>query len=80
MQTEIWIAVISLFGTITGSFAGIMVANKLVNFRLEKLEEEVKKLNNLSERVTMAEYEVHRLTECLAHPHKAPIIQQTSIQ
>ena len=39
-------ALFSLIGTIVGSLSGILVANKLTNFRLEQLE---KKLDNYAD-------------------------------
>ena len=39
MQPEIVVAVCSLFGTLAGSLAGIMTANKLTMYRIEQLEE-----------------------------------------
>ena len=32
------VALLSLLGTLGGAFGGIMVANRLVNYRLEQLE------------------------------------------
>jgi peptidoglycan hydrolase CwlO-like protein len=52
------VALLALTGTLTGSFSGILVANKLVNFRLEQLEKKVEKHNNLVERIAMAENEI----------------------
>ena len=49
-MTDIWVALIALLGTVIGSFSGIIVANKLVNYRLEQLEKKVEKHNNLIER------------------------------
>lgn len=43
MTENITIAVLSLVGTIIGSFAGILVANKLVNYRIEQLEKKLDK-------------------------------------
>lgn len=43
MSNEIWIAIFSLIGTLIGSGGGILVANKLVNYRLEQLEKKVDK-------------------------------------
>lgn len=53
--TSIIIAVLSLCGTLFGSLAGIMTANKLTNFRIEALEKKVEKHNNLIERVAIIE-------------------------
>ena len=67
MSTEVLIALLALAGTLIGSFGGILVANKLVNFRLEQLEKKVEKHNNLIERIAMAEKDIkiinHRLDE-----------------
>ena len=43
---EIVVAICSLIGTLVGSLAGIMTANKLTTYRIEQLEEKVKKHNN----------------------------------
>ena len=51
MDTEIICAIIALFGTMGGSFGGILVSNKLSNYRIEQLEKKVEKHNNLVERV-----------------------------
>lgn len=55
MDGTIIIAGISFLGTVLGSLLGILAANKLVNFRLEKLEEKVAKHNNLIERMYKVE-------------------------
>lgn len=52
---EIWVALISLVGTVVGSFSGIMISNKLVNYRLEQLEKKVDRHNQLIERMYAAE-------------------------
>ncbi len=55
MTETIIIAILSLCGTLFGSLAGIMTANKLTNFRIEALEKKVEKHNNLMERVALNE-------------------------
>lgn len=52
------VALLALTGTLTGSFSGILVSNKLMNYRLEQLEKKVEKHNNLVERIAMAENEI----------------------
>ena len=47
---SIIVAILSLVGTLIGSMTGILTANKLVNYRLKKLEEKVQAHNNLIER------------------------------
>ncbi len=51
MTESVIIGVISLIGTLSGTFGGILISNKLSNYRISKLEEEVKKHNNIIERV-----------------------------
>lgn len=55
MNDAIIVAVLSLAGTLLGAWAGVRQANKLVCFRLEKLEEKVNKHNHLVERMTVVE-------------------------
>ena len=55
MDNEIAVAISSLVGTLVGSLAGIMTANRLTNYRIEQLEEKVKKDNNLVERMIIVE-------------------------
>lgn len=51
MSDTILVAVLSLVGTLGGSFCGILAANKLVNYRLQQLENKVEKHNQVIERV-----------------------------
>lgn len=70
MESEIAIAVCSLVGTLVGSLAGIMTANRLTNYRIEQLEEKVKKHNNLVERMIIVEQSTksahHRIDDLIA--------------
>ena len=50
MSDAVMVAVLSLAGTVVGSFGGIMAANRLVNYRLQQLEKQVSKNNGLVER------------------------------
>ena len=58
MEPEIVVALLSLVGTLGGSFLGVLASNKL-------LEKKVEKHNNLVERMVLVETEVksaqHRL-------------------
>ena len=67
MGTEIIVAGFSLAGTLFGSLAGIMTANKLSTYRIEQLEKKVEKHNNLAERIIIVEQSTksahHRLDE-----------------
>lgn len=51
MTETIIVALLSLGGTLVGSFSGIMAANKLTTYRIEQLEKKVEKHNNVIERV-----------------------------
>lgn len=50
MDSSIFVAVLSLAGTLIGSLAGILAANKLSNYRISQLEEKVNKHNQVVER------------------------------
>ena len=50
MSETIIVSVISLIGTLGGSLGGILVANKLTNYRVEQLEKKVEKHNSIVER------------------------------
>lgn len=50
MSETIIIALISLIGTLGGTFGGILATSKLTNYRIEQLEKKVDKHNNLVER------------------------------
>lgn len=51
MTETIVVAILSLLGTLLGTFGGIVTANKLTNYRIEQLEKKVEKHNNVIERV-----------------------------
>ena len=51
MNDVIITAVLSLVGTLVGTFGGIVTGSKLTNFRVERLEKSVEKHNNMIERM-----------------------------
>ena len=51
MSETIIVPLLSLFGTILGTFGGILTASKLTNYRIEQLEKKVEKHNHVIERV-----------------------------
>lgn len=67
MNNEVIIALIPLIGSGMGTLVGILVSNKLTNYRIEQLEKKVEKHNNLIERMTSVESSCktahHRLDE-----------------
>lgn len=63
MAGTIVVAVISLLGTLIGSIAGILTANKLTNYRIEQLEKKVTVHNQLIDRMYGVEARVDVLEE-----------------
>lgn len=55
MTETVIVAIISLTGTLFGSLAGVVASGKLTSFRIDSLEEQVKKHNNVIERVFKVE-------------------------
>jgi predicted CDP-diglyceride synthetase/phosphatidate cytidylyltransferase len=50
MTDTVIIALISLIGTLSGTFGGILVSSKLTNYRIEQLEKKVEKHNGVIDR------------------------------
>lgn len=67
MGETIIVAVLSLVGTLGGTFGGIMTANKLTNYRIEQLEKKVEKHNEVIERVYTLEKNEAVIEEELEH-------------
>ena len=67
MSEALIVALLSLAGTLGGSFLGIRQSNKLMNYRMDELEKKVSKHNNLVERMVKVEPSVksahHRIDE-----------------
>ena len=59
MDSSIIVAILALIGTLTGSLAGILTANKLANYRIGELEKKVEKHNAVIERVALLEQNVN---------------------
>ena len=55
MDSTVIVALLSLVGTLFGSLAGIVVSGKLVNYRLQQLEEKVGKHNGFAEKIPVFE-------------------------
>lgn len=60
MPDVVVVSLISLAGTLFGSIAGIMTANRLTTYRVEELEKKVDKFNNLVERTFKLEQSTAR--------------------
>ncbi len=55
MISAIIVAGLSLVGTLAGSWMGVKQSNKLVNWRIDRLEEKVDAHNHMAERLAVAE-------------------------
>lgn len=64
---NIIISIISLLGTLGGSFGGILVSSKLTNYRIEQLEKKVDKHNNFAEKIPIINEQIkvinHRIED-----------------
>ena len=61
MSEAILIALLSLAGTLTGSFGGIITSNRLTAYRIEQLEKKVEALGLLSARVPLIEEQIKNI-------------------
>ena len=61
MTETLLVAILSLVGTLVGTFGGIVVGSKLTNYRIEQLETKVEKHNSVVERTFKLEGEVKEL-------------------
>jgi hypothetical protein len=67
MTETIVVAAISLVGTLGGSLAGVLAANKLTTYRIEQLEKKVQAHNNLIDRMYRVEAKEEVLEEEIEH-------------
>lgn len=67
METEVLTSLMSLIGTLSGTFGGILVAQKLLNDRLARLEQAVKEHNGFARRMPVLEEKIlvanHRIAD-----------------
>ncbi|NLM84914.1 MAG: hypothetical protein GX189_09485 [Clostridiales bacterium] len=75
-MNDIWVALIALCGTVIGSFSGIIVSNKLVNYRLEQLEKKVEKHNSVLERL----FKLERRHEVLGEKVRAAVQRLSELE
>ena len=68
MNESLIVAILSLTGPLVGAFAGILTANRLTTYRIERLEQKVDKHNSVIERtfrlegrMTEAEHQIRDL-------------------
>lgn len=62
-MNEIIVAVISLVGTASGTFGGILASAKLTNYRISQLERKVDRHNGFAERIPVLEERIEALKE-----------------
>lgn len=55
MDGDVLVALLSLCGTLIGSFGGVLASSKLTNYRLSQLEKKVDKHNGFGERIPLLE-------------------------
>lgn len=55
MDNTIFVAILSLVGTLAGTFGGILTSNRLTGYRIEQLEKKVEQHNSVCDRVTVIE-------------------------
>lgn len=65
MSDAIVVALLSLAGTLGGTFGGILVSNKLTNYRIEQLEIKVQAHNNFDTRLHRLDTEMEVVHEQL---------------
>ena len=55
MNDVVLVSVLSLLGTLAGTFGGIVTTNRLTNYRIEQLEKKVSRHNSIIERTYILE-------------------------
>lgn len=67
MSSEILVAILSLAGTLIGTFTGILTSSKLTSYRIQELENKVDKHNNFAQRIPIIEENIkvinHRIDD-----------------
>jgi len=61
MSETIIVGLLSLIGTVVGTFGGILTANKLITYRIERLEATVNKHNSIIERTYVLEGQMNEV-------------------
>ena len=65
IEPSVLVALLSLAGTLIGTLGGILVSSKLVNYRLQQLENKVDKHNNFAEKIPVLQEQIRSLSERL---------------
>ena len=69
-MTDILVALIALFGTMIGTFGGILTSSKLTNYRIQQLENKVEKHNGFDEKIPLIQAELKDHKERIEHLEK----------
>ena len=64
METSIILGILSLFGSLAGTFGGIMTANRLTGYRIDQLE---KKVENLESEVKQSNTQFIAVSKDISH-------------
>lgn len=67
MPNEVLVAVLALVGTLFGSGSGILISNKLINYRIEQLEIKLDKYTDKSDEVIKEQAVIKRDLETAFH-------------
>lgn len=67
LLTEIVVAIIALFGTMLGTFGGILTSSKLTNYRIQQLENKVEKHNNFAVKIPVMQNDIDDCKRRIAH-------------
>lgn len=78
MSNDILIALLALVGTLVGSGSGILISNKLVNYRIEQLEKKIDKYADNQEELKERLVVVEQSTKS-AHHRIDDVVQQLNI-
>lgn len=75
MSDGIMIAILSLVGTMIGTFGGILTSSKLSNYRIAQLEKKVDKHNGFGEKIPVIQEQIkvinHRIDDLEHHKEEA---------
>jgi hypothetical protein len=65
--SDIIVALIALFGTMLGTFGGILTSSKLTNYRIQQLENKVEKHNNFAEKIPVMQNDIEDCKSRIKH-------------
>lgn len=78
MSNEVLVALLALIGTLVGSGSGILIANKLVNYRIEQLEKKIDKYSSNQDEIKERLVIVEQSTKS-AHHRIDDVVNQLNI-